>query len=107
MSSIKEYYFEKQQENCIAWIREQYGIEIDPDEHPDAWEDLAGEYSAMLEAEEAEYQWLNRHTHSEFFLLFANELATASSLLNVGTPPSTPIPSASLSTPISSHSWRS
>ncbi|EJB8403604.1 TPA: hypothetical protein ACXIHA_004347 [Pseudomonas aeruginosa] len=85
MSSIKEYYFEKQQENCIAWIREQCGIEIDPDEHPEAWEDLAGEYSAMLEAEEAEYQWLNRHTHSEFFQQFANELATASSLLNVGT----------------------
>lgn len=52
---------------------------------PDAWEDLAGEYSAMLEAEEAEYQWLNRHTHSAFFLQFSNELATASSLLNVGT----------------------
>ncbi|WP_346830900.1 hypothetical protein ABDX87_28580 [Pseudomonas abietaniphila] len=84
MSSIKEYLFEVQQENCIEWIRQQYGIEIDPDEDEEQWAELAGEYSAMLEAEEAEFEWLNRHSHSEFFHEFFAELATASSMLTLG-----------------------
>ncbi|XVJ48139.1 hypothetical protein ACDZ94_04160 [Pseudomonas sp. UBT] len=84
MSSIKEYFFEVQQENCIEWIRQQYGIEIDPDEDEEHWAELAGEYSAMLEAGEAEFEWLNRHSHSEFFHEFSAELATASSMLTLG-----------------------
>lgn len=81
MSSVKDHFFEVQQDNCIAWIREQYGIEIDPDEDPDTWEQLAGEYSSMLDAQEDEYEWLNRHTPSEFFCQFSQELGTASGLM--------------------------
>lgn len=83
MSSIKEYLFEVQQENCIEWIRQQYGIEIDPDEDHQEWAALAIEYSAMLEAEEAELEWINSHSHSEFFREFSAELATASALLTL------------------------
>ncbi|HDS1803297.1 TPA: hypothetical protein QEM76_006084 [Pseudomonas putida] len=85
MSSVKDHFFEVQQDNCIAWIREQYGIEIDPDEDPDTWEQLAGEYSSMLDAQEDEYEWLNRHTPSEFFCQFSQELGTASGLMMIAT----------------------
>jgi hypothetical protein len=89
MSSIKDYFFEVQQEQCIEWIRQRHGIEIDPDEDDERWAELAAEYSAMQEAEEdeAEFQWLHRHSHSEFFLEFSTELATASSLLTLGSSP--------------------
>lgn len=86
MSSIKEYFFEIEEERCIEWIRQRYGIDIDPNEHEEQWAELAAEYSAMQEAEEdeAEFQWLNRHSHSDFFHEFSAELATASSLLTFG-----------------------
>lgn len=86
MSSIKEYAFEVEQERCLAWIKRQYGVEVDPDEDPETWEVLSAEYSAMLDAEmeEAEYRWLERHSHNEFFNDFSRELATASDLLELG-----------------------
>lgn len=84
MSSTKEHYFEREQARCLAWIKETYGIEIDPDEEPETWERLAAEYSSMQEAfeEEAEYRWLERHSHNTFFNEFAQELTTAANLLN-------------------------
>lgn len=85
MSRTKEYLMEVQQENCIEWIRQRYGIEIDPDADDERWEQLAQEYSDMLEAEEAEYEWLNRHSHDEFFHEFFYELARASGLLKTDT----------------------
>lgn len=84
MSSTKEYLMEVQHENCIEWIRQRYGIEIAPDTDDERWEELAQEYSDMLEAEEAEYEWLNRHSHDEFFHEFFYELAKTSGLLNTG-----------------------
>lgn len=80
MSSIKDYFFEVQQEACINWIAQTYGYEIDPDEDPELWEKLAAEYSDMLDAR-AEIQWLNRHSHQEFFIEFEAELAATASLL--------------------------
>lgn len=80
MSSIKEHFFEVQQESCAEWIRQTYGLDIDPYEDEEQWEELAGEYSAMLDAQ-AEIQWLNRHSHQEFFIEFEAELTAASSLL--------------------------
>jgi len=84
MSSVKEHFFELQQQGCIEWVKQVYDLDIDEDD--ESWEELAAEYSAMLdsEEEEAEFQWLNRHTHSEFFLKFPEELANASSLLTLG-----------------------
>ncbi|MGA4449946.1 hypothetical protein ACPA0O_22070 [Ectopseudomonas chengduensis] len=88
MSSTKEYLFERQQEQCIEWIRQRYGIEIDPEADEEEWEELAREYWDMLAAEdaavEAEYQWLNRHSHDEFFHEFFYELSKACSLLPLG-----------------------
>lgn len=83
-SSTKDYFFEVQQEACIEWGRQTYGFEIDPDEEPDLWGKLATEYSEMLE-ERAEIQWLNRHSHQEFFIEFEAELAAAASLLAAAT----------------------
>ena len=80
MSSIKDYFFEVQQEECIEWIRQTYGVDVDPHEDEVQWGELAGEYSAMLDAQ-AEIQWLNRHSHQEFFVEFEAELATVASLL--------------------------
>ncbi|MGX1126545.1 HEPN domain-containing protein [Pseudomonas sp. HLS-6 TE3448] len=90
MSSIKDYFFEVQQEKCIEWIRKTYGLEVDPDEDEDQWAELAAEYSAMLDAEEeaAEFEWLHRHSHSQFFLEFSAELETAFSLLTISNSPS-------------------
>ncbi|UQY33049.1 hypothetical protein K8U54_15065 [Pseudomonas fulva] len=84
MSSIKEHFFEREQELCLAWIKKTYGIEIDPDEDFETWERMAAEYSSMRDAfeEEAEYRWLERHSHNTFFNEFLQELATASDLLN-------------------------
>lgn len=85
MSSTKDYLIEAQQERCIEWIREHYGIEVDPNADEESWAELADEYWAMLDAEAAEYQWLNRHSHNEFFHEFFYELSSASSLLETGT----------------------
>jgi len=84
MSTTTEHYFEVEQERCLTWIKATYGIDIDPDEEPETWERLSAEYSSMQDAfeEEAEYRWLERHSHNMFFNEFAQELATASDLLN-------------------------
>jgi len=84
MSSVKEHFFDLQQQACIEWIKQEYDLDID--EEDKRWDELAAKYSAMLDAEEekAEFQWLNRHTHSEFFLKFPEELANASTLLTLG-----------------------
>lgn len=84
MSSTKDYFFDVQQEACIEWGRQIYGFEIDPDEEPELWETLAAEYSDMLDAK-AEIQWLNRHSHQEFFKEFETELAATASLLAAAT----------------------
>lgn len=83
MGSTKDYYFEVQQENFIAWAKDNHGIELDQDEDPDTWERLGLEYSSMQDAmeEEAEYRWLRRRPYTEFFNEFARELVTASELL--------------------------
>ncbi|KAB0483897.1 hypothetical protein F7R15_19635 [Pseudomonas reinekei] len=74
----------------MAWVEKTYGIEIDQDEPPDDWDSMAAEYDAMLDAqaEEAEAQWLERHSHNQFFREFSEELATASSLLGLEGGPS-------------------
>ncbi len=84
MSSTKEYYFEVQQERFLAWAKDNHGIELDQDEDAETWERLSLEYSSMQDAmeEEAEYRWLRRHPHTEFFNEFARELVTASALLD-------------------------
>lgn len=85
MSSTKEYAFEVEQERCLAWIKRQHGMEIDPAEDPETWERLSAEYSSAMEAdaEEAEYRWLGRHSHNELFSEFSMELATANNLLEL------------------------
>ncbi|MGE8188818.1 hypothetical protein [Pseudomonas sp. NPDC086278] len=85
MSSVKDYFFEVEQERCLVWIKETYGIDIDPDEPSEEWDSLASEYQAMLDAEseEAEARWLERHSYNEFFFEFSEELTTASSLLSL------------------------
>ncbi|WP_070888156.1 HEPN domain-containing protein [Pseudomonas argentinensis] len=84
MSSTKDYYFDAEQARCLAWIKATYGIEIDPDEDVETWERMSAEYSSMRDAfeEEAEYRWLERHSHNTFFNEFAQELVTASDLLD-------------------------
>lgn len=82
MSSVKDYFFEVGQERCLVWIKETYGIDIDPDEPSEEWDGLASEYQAMLDAEseEAEARWLERHSYNEFFFEFSEEIMTTSSL---------------------------
>lgn len=84
MSSTKDYFLEVEHERRLAWAKATYGIEIDPDEDLETWDRLSAEYSSMLDAveEEAEYRWLERHSHNEFFNEFGQELVTASDLLN-------------------------
>ena len=85
MSSVKDYFFEVEQERCLVWIKETYGIDIDPDEPSEEWDGLASEYQAMLDAEseEAEARWLERHSYNEFFFEFSEEIMTTSSLLRL------------------------
>lgn len=44
MSSVKDYLFEVEQERRGAWIKENYDVDIDPDEPSDQWATLASEY---------------------------------------------------------------
>lgn len=83
MSSVKDNLFELEQERCVEWIKDTFGIDIDPDEPSEEWDSLASEYRAMhdAESEEAEARWLERHSYNEFFFEFSVELTTASSLL--------------------------
>ncbi|VVN81539.1 hypothetical protein [Pseudomonas fluorescens] len=55
MSSVKEHFFELQQQRCIEWIKQVYGVDIDEDD--ERWAELAAEYSAMLDAEEEEAEF--------------------------------------------------
>jgi hypothetical protein len=57
MSSIKEYAFEVERKRCLAWIKRQYGVEVDPDEDPETWEVMSAKYSAMLDAEMEEDEY--------------------------------------------------
>ncbi|GLO55026.1 hypothetical protein PPUJ20066_10620 [Pseudomonas putida] len=86
MSATKDYFFEMDDARRVKWIKDRFGMDVDPEADPELWEQLSAEYTDMIEAaaEEAEYRWLERHSHNEFFYEFSAELTTASSLLTLG-----------------------
>lgn len=84
MSSVKDHFFEVQQDNCISGFGSSTGsksIQMETLTPGSSWHRNA---PLMLDAGD-EYEWLNRHTPSEFFRQFSQELGTASGLMMIAT----------------------
>ena len=79
MSSIKEHFFNVQNERAEEWIRERLS-DNELDEDSEEWQQLASEYSnyqnqLLVEAEwEAELKWLKENGSSNIHKFFVDEL---------------------------------
>lgn len=79
MSSIKEHWFDVQEQEKHEWIR-QHLYEEDADEETEGWEDLANEYDLLQESlrEKAEFEaelgWYDETSYSELHEHFLNEI---------------------------------
>ncbi|MFT6915614.1 MAG: hypothetical protein ACJAWL_001924 [Motiliproteus sp.] len=85
MSSIKEYLFDKQEEQAEEWIRERLS---DQDLTPESeeWQDLMLEYSAYQDSLNDEYEWvseirwLRENGSVDIYQNFTTELGTVKKL---------------------------
>lgn len=83
MSASKDLFFEIEAQQCRLWIYNQYGLDVNAEDTTGLWNELYDEYIEMLDAEQAEYLWLERHSHNQFFHEFSTDLTTANSLLTL------------------------
>ncbi|MDD2067827.1 hypothetical protein NPS49_05765 [Pseudomonas putida] len=81
MSTTTDWFLENEERQCSLWIHQQFGLEITAEDQTGIWDGLYDDYRAMLDAQHAEYLWLERHSHNQFFREFSADLKTATSLL--------------------------
>lgn len=83
MSASKDVFFEIEAQQCSLWIHNKYGLDLTAEDTTGLWDEFYEEYIEMLDAEQAEYLWLERHSHKQFFHEFSTDLTTAYSLLTL------------------------
>lgn len=88
LGSIKEYWFNLQEEEKAKWIRERLD-DANADEGTDGWDDLSTEYDLRQESLrekhefEAAIEWYEKHSYSEIHYQFSEEILELKSILSM------------------------